>query len=115
MMVKTDVSSLYKTKLCKKYSANGYCPYGVRCQFIHDIADANPLVQATLKGSKAKKAKALKVLNETIRKVQEADAAAAQPAIPVKKSAELNTTAKPFIPGEPTVKQTESSIGFGNK
>jgi butyrate response factor 1 len=36
MMVKTDVSVLYKTKLCKKYSANGYCPYGMKCQFIHD-------------------------------------------------------------------------------
>ena len=35
-MIKKDVSVLYKTKLCKKYSANGYCPYGMRCQFIHD-------------------------------------------------------------------------------
>ena len=24
MMIKTDVSILYKTKLCKKYSTNGY-------------------------------------------------------------------------------------------
>lgn len=31
MMIKSDVSVLYKTKLCKKYSANGYCPYGMRC------------------------------------------------------------------------------------
>lgn len=36
MMIKKDVSVLYKTKLCRKYSANGYCPYGMRCQFIHD-------------------------------------------------------------------------------
>jgi hypothetical protein len=36
MMIKTDVSVLYKTKMCKKYSTNGYCPYGMRCQFIHD-------------------------------------------------------------------------------
>lgn len=42
MMIKTDVSNLYKTKLCKKYSANGYCPYGMRCQFIHDINEAQP-------------------------------------------------------------------------
>ena len=42
MMIKTDVSMLYKTKLCKKYSANGYCPYGMRCQFIHDLAEAQP-------------------------------------------------------------------------
>lgn len=40
-MVKTDVSVLYKTKVCKKYSMNGYCPYGVRCQFIHDTTE-NP-------------------------------------------------------------------------
>lgn len=31
MMVKSDVSALYKTKLCKKFAANGYCPYGMRC------------------------------------------------------------------------------------
>ena len=46
MMIKTDVSALYKTKLCKKFSATGYCPYGNRCQFIHDIADATPNVAA---------------------------------------------------------------------
>jgi butyrate response factor 1 len=40
MMIKTDVSVLYKTKLCKKYSTNGYCPYGMRCQFIHDMGEA---------------------------------------------------------------------------
>jgi len=39
MMIKTDVSVLYKTKLCKKFSANGYCPYGMRCQFIHDLSE----------------------------------------------------------------------------
>lgn len=41
MMIKTDVSVLYKTKLCKKYSTNGYCPYGMRCQFIHEFNDPN--------------------------------------------------------------------------
>ena len=41
MMIKTDVSVLYKTKLCKKFSANGYCPYGMRCQFIHEFNDPN--------------------------------------------------------------------------
>ena len=40
MMIKTDVSVLYKTKLCKKYSTNGYCPYGMRCQFIHEVSEA---------------------------------------------------------------------------
>ena len=45
MMVKTDVSVLFKTKLCKKYSTNGYCPYGIRCQFIHDISEACPEVK----------------------------------------------------------------------
>ena len=44
-MSKTDVSNLYKTKLCKKYSANGYCPYGMRCQFIHDLSEAQPVEQ----------------------------------------------------------------------
>ena len=39
MMIKTDVSALYKTKLCKKFSANGYCPYGMRCQFIHQVSE----------------------------------------------------------------------------
>jgi hypothetical protein len=38
-MIKTDVSVLYKTKLCKKYSTNGYCPYGMKCQFIHDLKE----------------------------------------------------------------------------
>ena len=50
MMVKTDVSQNYKTKFCKKFAANGYCPYGVRCQFIHDVsevpADMLDLVQS---------------------------------------------------------------------
>lgn len=41
MMIKSDVSVLYKTKLCKKYSTNGYCPYGMRCQFIHEFEDPN--------------------------------------------------------------------------
>ena len=35
MMQKSHVSSLYKTKHCRKYTQNGYCPYGQRCQFIH--------------------------------------------------------------------------------
>ena len=42
MMIKNDVSNLYKTKLCKKYSTNGYCPYGMRCQFIHDMSETRP-------------------------------------------------------------------------
>ena len=39
LMVKTQVSVLYKTKLCKNFSMNGYCPYGMRCQFIHEVAE----------------------------------------------------------------------------
>ncbi len=38
-MIKTDVSMLYKTKLCKNY-LQGYCRYGTRCQFIHDPSEA---------------------------------------------------------------------------
>jgi len=35
-MIKSDVSAQYKTKDCKKYAQTGYCPYGSRCQFIHN-------------------------------------------------------------------------------
>ena len=38
-MMKSDVPVLYKTKYCKKYMQNGYCPYGVRCQFIHGVKE----------------------------------------------------------------------------
>lgn len=71
-MVKTDVSTLYKTKLCKKYSLNGVCPYGVRCQFIHDISDANPLIKEQIaKGLKGKVSKkAIKnALNEVAKQL----------------------------------------------
>jgi cobalamin biosynthesis Co2+ chelatase CbiK len=45
-MIKSDVSVLYKTKLCKKYSTNGYCPYGMRCQFIHEFSETkDPSIQ----------------------------------------------------------------------
>lgn len=40
-MIRTDISSQYKTKYCKKYLANGYCPYGQRCLFIHDQKEAH--------------------------------------------------------------------------
>jgi len=39
MMIKTDVSVLYKTKMCKKFSQKGYCPYGTKCQFIHELPE----------------------------------------------------------------------------
>ena len=32
---KKHVPSKYKTKLCKQYHDNLYCPYGLRCQFVH--------------------------------------------------------------------------------
>lgn len=35
MKVKTDVPKNYKTKLCKRYHKQMYCPYGARCQFLH--------------------------------------------------------------------------------
>ena len=35
MRVKNFVPTKYKTKLCQKFSEEGYCPYGNRCQFIH--------------------------------------------------------------------------------
>ena len=51
-MVKSDVSVLYKTKLCKKFSQNGYCPYGSRCQFVHDISELKkPSTEMNIKSS----------------------------------------------------------------
>lgn len=44
MMLKKDVSALYKTKDCKKYMTTGYCPYGSRCQFIHRETAKTPEV-----------------------------------------------------------------------
>lgn len=41
-MIRTDLTSQYKTKFCKKYLANGYCPYGQRCLFIHDQKEQQP-------------------------------------------------------------------------
>ena len=38
-MIKSDVSAQYKTKECKKYAQNGYCPYGQRCLYIHGPKD----------------------------------------------------------------------------
>lgn len=35
-MQRSDVSANYKTKFCKNYLEKGTCPYGNRCQFIHD-------------------------------------------------------------------------------
>lgn len=55
MMIKTDVSILYKTKMCKKYSTNGYCPYGMRCQFIHNVAETNHQGIAVQKQQEVKK------------------------------------------------------------
>ena len=49
MMVKTDVSHNYKTKFCKKFAANGYCPYGVRCQFIHQLSEVSPQLLEKIK------------------------------------------------------------------
>ena len=32
-----DFKVKYKTELCKYYEINGYCPYGNRCQFAHQL------------------------------------------------------------------------------
>ena len=32
---KSQPNSNYKTELCKKFQANGYCPYGNKCRFAH--------------------------------------------------------------------------------
>lgn len=41
---KTDVPKNYKTKLCKRFHKQMYCPYGARCQFLHN----EPLQQQQL-------------------------------------------------------------------
>jgi hypothetical protein len=37
--LKEDKKSFYKTKLCKQFFCEGYCPYGLRCQFSHKKKD----------------------------------------------------------------------------
>jgi hypothetical protein len=61
MMIKTDVSVLYKTKLCKKYSTMGYCPYGMRCQFIHNVAETNQAGIVALQNQKPQQVKKLEM------------------------------------------------------
>lgn len=64
-MIKTDVSALYKTKLCKKFSANGYCPYGMRCQFIHQVSEAQAGDKPEEVNEKALSTAFEKILEET--------------------------------------------------
>ena len=33
--LKEEKKASYKTKLCKQFFCDGYCPYGPRCQFSH--------------------------------------------------------------------------------
>jgi hypothetical protein len=33
--LKTNINPNYKTKKCIQFYENGYCPYGIRCQFLH--------------------------------------------------------------------------------
>ena len=54
-MIKSDVSAQYKTKECKKYAQNGYCPYGVRCQFIHGQKDTMVSPHSTTTASTSSK------------------------------------------------------------
>ena len=37
--MKEDKKVFYKTKLCKQFFSEGYCPYGQRCQFSHRKKD----------------------------------------------------------------------------
>ena len=39
-MMKRDLPGKYKTKMCKKFQTNGYCPYGQRCMFMHGVTDS---------------------------------------------------------------------------
>ena len=33
---KTHLHEKYKTRPCNRYFSEGFCPYGIRCQYIHD-------------------------------------------------------------------------------
>ena len=33
---KKDIHKNYKTKQCKRFHKERFCPYGTRCQFLHD-------------------------------------------------------------------------------
>lgn len=35
MKLKTNINPNYKTKKCIQFYEHGYCPYGIRCQFLH--------------------------------------------------------------------------------
>ena len=37
---KKDTHKNYKTKMCKRYLKDKSCPYGDRCQFIHEVTPA---------------------------------------------------------------------------
>jgi len=32
----------YKTDMCKSYHTNGFCPYGSRCHFLHEVKPEEP-------------------------------------------------------------------------
>ena len=91
-MIKTDVSILYKTKLCKKYSTNGYCPYGMRCQFIHDMAEMNP--QAIAQMQQASTPANNETKEEEVTKVE------------VKEEAPLNVNSSTFVATKDTKQAT---------
>jgi butyrate response factor 1 len=41
LLKKKHVPSKYKTKLCNQYHTHMYCPYGLRCQFVHSLRAFN--------------------------------------------------------------------------
>ena len=50
-----QMNSNYKTELCKKYQARGYCPYGRKCRFAHGKGELITKIQgANYKKEKCK-------------------------------------------------------------
>lgn len=103
-MIKTDVSILYKTKLCKKYSTNGYCPYGMRCQFIHEMTETNTKVEVKKEVKKETPKDAAAPLNVNCQSFQ------------VSKDTKQAPVVVPMIRmGEGAVQAASGTGGFGNK
>ena len=40
LQTRKDTHKNYKTKMCKRFQKEKYCPYGDRCQFIHQAASS---------------------------------------------------------------------------
>lgn len=111
-MIKSDVSILYKTKMCKKYSMNGYCPYGMRCQFIHDLAEAGQVAMAPPQ----KKAEISPAPQVQKLEVAKAPLSINSAAFQVNKETKQATVAVPMVGmGRGAIQAASGTGGFGNR